>query len=711
MCELRLRYVAMSSAALLSAAAWFSPASAQVQLDELFVTATGRPEPPSRIVGTIQVIDKAEIERSTASSVTGLLAEHAVGFLSEWTPGQTQINIRGATTDGQGRDFKSQVLVLINGHRAGTANVSKLSLADIDRIEIVRGPSSVIYGSQNMGGVINIIYKTGFTAPGTFVEGSTGSWGLAQGRAQNGGVSKDIDWYGGVAGGTRGDYRIGGSGGKELNTSWHRRGAAGDIGYQINENNHVDLNVRTDGIYNTGFRGSDANIFSSDDRFNRSFDLNYRGKIPDGRVSWFFQNYGVTDVDDLNHPSPLASPFTTADDNRRQLDIIGSRFQPRVKMWDSNDLLLGWDWEQSWLRSTRLRLPTATSPFDNNQSELVNALYFEDAQTFFNERLTVRGGLRKTFGTTNLDPTPNVPALIPGSTRYQATTYSVGSSWRAYDWLTFRAGASSGFRAPTATELGANFTTSLIGNVTFGNPGLTPETSNQIEAGATFTGNSFRVDAAIFQNVIRNRITTAVLSSSGGVTISNTINNPGDIVVQGVELQADADMIRTLSIPAGNWRWNVFGNGFYNFRMIDQGAPATFNTNQALRMYQYEAALGTRFGQSGAPWHDWSFQVNGILRGPMWYNTEEKLLVPGQVPNVTIFRKDAFWVVNTRGELLVAKGVTLFAAINNIFDVNQHPIFIALDQTPCIANPVSQNGACGNSMPGREFILGFQGRW
>ncbi|MGO7771011.1 TonB-dependent receptor plug domain-containing protein, partial [Rhizobium ruizarguesonis] len=76
-------------------------------------------------------------------------------------------NLRGASTDGQGRDFRSQVLVLVNGRRAGTANLSKLSPSDVERIEIVRGPSSVIYGSQAMGGVVNIIMKTGATAPGT----------------------------------------------------------------------------------------------------------------------------------------------------------------------------------------------------------------------------------------------------------------------------------------------------------------------------------------------------------------------------------------------------------------------------------------------------------------------------------------------------------------------------------------------------------------
>jgi ABC-type cobalamin/Fe3+-siderophores transport system ATPase subunit len=256
-------------AAILAAAAWLSPAAAQVNLDEVVVTPGGRPEsrkrvtgtvqviggrdlvaadspavgpvaaetpgPAGRVVGPVQVIERSTIERSTAKSVADLLAQNAVGFLSEWTPGQTSINIRGAATDGQGRDFKSQVLVLINGHRAGTANVAKMSLADVDRIEIVRGPSSVIYGSQNMGGVINIIMKTGRTAPGTFAEVNGGSWGLEQGKAQNGGVRNGVDWYGGVYAGRRDDFHISG-GAREGNTAWRRQSASSSLGYQVNEN-------------------------------------------------------------------------------------------------------------------------------------------------------------------------------------------------------------------------------------------------------------------------------------------------------------------------------------------------------------------------------------------------------------------------------------------------------------------------------------------
>ncbi len=684
-----------------------SPAWSQnVRLDEIVVTPTSRLEPRSRFAGTVQVIDKEEILHSSAKSVTDILAENAVGFLSEWTAGQTSLNIRGAASDGQGRDFRSQILVLINGHRAGTANLSKLSLADVERIEIVRGPSSVIYGSQNMGGVINIIMKTGRSAPGTFVQGSAGSWDQYQGWIQNGGVRNGVDWYAGLSGGTRGDYRVGG-GARELNTNWNRGGAAGSFGYQINETNRVDFNARQDGVYNTGFRGSAANIFNQEDRFNRSFDFAYQGRTKDSQLDWYLQTYGVTDVDDFRYSVPSAG--TTVDHNRRQQDIAGARFQPRVRPFEGNELLLGWDTERSWLRSDRLRRPAAASPQDNNQSEEVNAFYFDDAQSLFGDRLTVRGGVRKTYGTTSFDPTPNLTNQVPGTRDYQATTYATGATYQALDWLSFRVGASSGFRAPTATDLGANFIATPIGNFIFGNPALQPETAEQIEAGATVLWRSLRFDAVVFQNVISDRITTR---RRGTTNISDTINNPGDIIVQGVEFQLDADVFKTFAVDAGSWRWKVFGNGYYNFHMVDEGAPATANTTRPQRIYEYQAGIGTRFGQNGEAWRPWSLQILGILRGPMWYDTEEVLLIPLGEPNSTfIHRKSPFWVWNLRGEIDAFPGVRFFGAVNNLFDINQHPIFIALDQFPCIAGPASQNGACGNSMPGREFLVGLQGRF
>ena len=57
--------------------------------------------------------------------------------------------------------LSSRVLILVNGTNAGTINLAKIPTDDIERIEIVKGPSSVLYGPSAMGGVINIITKEG----------------------------------------------------------------------------------------------------------------------------------------------------------------------------------------------------------------------------------------------------------------------------------------------------------------------------------------------------------------------------------------------------------------------------------------------------------------------------------------------------------------------------------------------------------------------
>lgn len=691
------------------------PAASAVAPDQLVVTPGGRREERGKVAGTVQVIDRAVIERSTSQSVTELLRENAVGFFSEWTPGQTSINVRGAATEGQGRDFRSQVLVLINGHRAGTANLSKLSLGDVDRVEIVRGPASVVYGSQNLGGVINIIMKTGRSAPGTLVESTVGSWDLYQGKVQHGGTSQGVDYYVGVTGGERDDYHSGKGGRTMDNTAWERRGVTASLGYQINDNNRLEFNTRTDGIYNVGFRGSAANHFAEDDRSNNSADVSYFGRTSDGAFNWFMQGYIVEDFDNFRWASP-SSGGTSLDHNRRNLDIVGTRVQPRVRPWAGNELLVGWDWEESTLRSDRLRIGLGGAPLvqippqDNNQTDRVQGLYFEDSQTFFNDVLGLRGGMRYTTGEISFDHTPNDPNQVNTSHEYDALIYSFGGTLLITEGVVVRAGTSTGFRSPTATEF-ASRTINLNGTRTFGNPNLDPETNEQIEVGANVSGWLGTFDMALFQNVISDRITT-LRRPGTAPAVSDYINNPGDIEVRGIEIGFDANLMRLIGANESTWRWNLFSNGYYHFDMTDKGAPATANTDKVQRMYEYEASIGTRFGQSGPGVRDWSFQTIGLLRGPMWYDTEEVLLRPlGEPRDTFIHRKDPFWVWNIRGDIELTEGLKLFAGVNNLFDVNEHPIFIATDSRPCIANPTSQNGGCGTSMPGREYLVGLQWRW
>ncbi|MGA0596554.1 TonB-dependent receptor [Enterovirga sp. CN4-39] len=694
---------------------------APTSLDEIVVTATGIPTRQSEVAATTQVIDREKIGHSSAKSLTDLLAENAAGFLSEWAPGQTSINIRGGATDGQGRDFKGQVLVLINGRRAGTANLSKLSVADVERIEIVRGPASVIYGSQNIGGVINIILKTGRTAPGSLIEGTTGLWELAQGRAQTGGTVEGVDYYLGVSGSRRGDYDAGG-GRRQINTSWKRNGLTGAFGFQVHPDHRFDFTFRTDGIYDSGFRGSSANYLSRDNRFNASFDASYSGVALDGGANLFAQFYAVRDVDQFKWASPvvrsgsLPAPGTSSDYNKRGLDIAGTRLQPRFTLWEGNELLIGHDWEESVLRSHRYRIGVPGNvlaqvpPYDNNQTDRSQAIYFENIQKLFDNRVTLRGGLRQTWGRTYFQQTPYLAAQRPASNPYDALTYSAGAAWTASDWLALRVGASSGFRAPTATELAADFT-ALGGGRTFGNPNLKPETSDQIEVGATFAGPGWRLDAALFQNVIQDRITTRL--RPGVANTSDYVNNPGDVLIRGIELQYDQDMLALIGRQSDAWRWQFYANGSYNFDMKDKGSltVATANTHNVERVYRYQAALGTRFGSIGTA-HDWTIQVQSIIRGPVYYNTEENLLVPEVEPyREYIWKKSPFAIWNVRGEVQLDEGVQLYLAVNNVFDVNNHPLFIANDKGAVVADLRFYNGGIGTSMPGRDVQVGVQARF
>src|SRR5580693_238490 len=143
-------------------------------LDEIVIVATRTPTPISHIGNSVTVIDQAEIGASQATAVADLLAQTpGVSFARNGGVGElTSVFIRGANSD--------ETVVLIDGVQvtdpwstAGGYFFDNLLSAGIGKIEILRGAQSTLYGSQAMGGVINIIsaepterFGGGFTAEG-----------------------------------------------------------------------------------------------------------------------------------------------------------------------------------------------------------------------------------------------------------------------------------------------------------------------------------------------------------------------------------------------------------------------------------------------------------------------------------------------------------------------------------------------------------------
>ena len=571
----------------------------------------------------------------------------------------------------------------------------------------MRGPSSVIYGSQNMGGVINIILKTGRTAPGNSSKARCGSWDLLEGKAQSGGVYKGFDWY---VGGRRQHARQLPHRRRrrsELNTGLDPRyGVTGALGYQIDDNNRVDVNVRTDGIYDAGFRGSSANLFAFDTRYNHlvRHQLHRQDAATSG-VNFFFQAYGVNDVDDLNNPSPLSAlnAVDRAHHGRpqpaRQLDILGTRFQPRFKFCPATSCCSASTGSAAGCARTATAhggaAVTQLSPQDNNQTDNVFAVYLEDSQSLLRrpaDRARRRAPDLRHDGArldaVRADADPRHQSTTRRRPTRPARTYAVT------DWLTCRAGASSGFRAPTATELGANFTTTPIGNTIFGNPGLEPETSQQFEVGATVDWNGGRFDAALFQNTHHQpHHERGSPSSTGGRRLRRPVNNPGEHRGAGHRVAGAGRHAQDVQLlPAGNWRWNVFGNGYYNFNMIDCGAPPAAGTDPRDAHQQVRGMASERVRPDGtadvarleppAPAASCAGRCGTTPRRAFRRCSSRAEPQRHRLPRRA---RSGSGTRATRSKS--SKGINLFAAVNNIFDVNHHPIFIALDQTPCIANP------------------------
>ena len=139
-------------------------AHAQSRLDPVVIVGTREPQAASRSTSDIVVIDLEKIRHSTADSVEDLLRREAgVQLARNGGPGQNAgFFIRGASTNS--------TVVLVDGVRIGSSTLGQaqfesLNLAQIERIEVLRGPASSLYGADAVGGVIQIFTRRGEGPP------------------------------------------------------------------------------------------------------------------------------------------------------------------------------------------------------------------------------------------------------------------------------------------------------------------------------------------------------------------------------------------------------------------------------------------------------------------------------------------------------------------------------------------------------------------
>lgn len=194
------RRALMAGASLCTFAILSTPLAAQTpaapdELPEIVVTATRAPLSIARTGSAVTVIRGEDVAASGAKSFADAL-RGAPGldiYESGGPGGLSNLSLRGSSP--------GQTLILIDGQRVGDPttptgelDLGALSATDIDRVEVLRGPQSALYGSDAMGGVVNIITRKGAGQPKVSLLVEGGSYGTLHSRAAVSGGTETLSY-------------------------------------------------------------------------------------------------------------------------------------------------------------------------------------------------------------------------------------------------------------------------------------------------------------------------------------------------------------------------------------------------------------------------------------------------------------------------------------------------------------------------------------
>ena len=554
-----------------------------VQLSEVVVTAARIAEPFRDVTANVTLINADEIAASPARDIGELLAEKGVGYIRKY-PGQlTSIGIRGFKTDTHGNDLKAHVLILLNGRRSGTGNLSKLLTKNVERVEIIRGPGAVQYGSAAMGGVVNIITRQGKGDLSAEAHGTLGNFnydevGLLINTAQS-----NFDLSSSFSRSTMDDYDTG-SGDKFKNSGYdHIDHYSLNAGYTFHDSQRISLifnRYYADEIGSPGyFSANDLDDYTNSS--NHSIDLIYDGSA--ALYTWQVRYFTGNDRDTWHDPV-VSNPDFWDDDTPSQRDTDQYGTQAQISM-DINSVRLttGMDW---------LKYEVDAS-WDPKETEYENcAVFFLAKAKFMDSKLIVDGGLRYD----SFDVEVNKPAGNDEDDTNVSTSF--GLAYLLTNELKIRAHYGEAFVMPGADEMAADY--SIWGTYYIGNPDLDPESSRTYEGAVDYTGSSLKASLGYFYTRFKDKIENVVSSDFS----SSTWDNIGKAEISGIEGTFSWDLGSLF-----NWKHEV--RPYVSFVYLD--TYEDLDTNKDLK---YTNEWNASYGVSINDYEGFSARLNFSYTGP-----------------------------------------------------------------------------------------------
>jgi vitamin B12 transporter len=587
---------------------------ATVRQPEVVVSASRVPLPAQEVGSAVSVVDGADIERRQVRALSDVLREVPGLTVNRSGPigSLTQVRIRGAEGN--------QTLVLIDGMEVNDPsgpsefNFGNLLASDVERVEVLRGPQSALYGSDAIGGVINIITRRGAgpATAGLSVEGGSFRTGQASANLRGGGASYHYAF--GITGFSSDGVSIAPKDEGNSEQDGHENRTYGArIGFTPLPDLEIDLTGRyidsqTDSDRQPAVAGIvrtvDGDVVSDTQQRTGRIQASY--SLFDG--AWTHQVGAGLNEEKADTRTNGAVTFE-ADGKKARYDYQTSVFFGTPDFEDARHTVSLQAEREDDSQVTR-------SAFSSTDLDLTNYGYAGEYRIALWDRLFLSGGARHDDNDIFKD----------------ANTWRATAAW-LHDATSSRLHTSygTGVKNPTLFEVfgsTANFT---------GNPNLTPERSRGWDVGVeqSLLGDRAVIDVTYFNNRI-----TDLIQGSG----NTAVNLAGTSRIDGIEVSASVEMAPDLRLT-GQYTWTDGEDA--NGTELVRRARHLASVNLSYRFLEGRASV------------DLGFDYNGKQDDTQFSNFFASRR------NVTL---DDFTLVDVAASYAITDKVELFGRVENLLD-------------------------------------------
>ncbi len=615
-------------------------------LPEQVVTATAEPAARRELPVFVQVIERREIADSGLATLDDLLTVKTPGTIIKYPGAYTSIRLRGFDSYvSPGANIDAKTLVLVDGNPLGSGNLSLVPLDTVERVEVMSGPGSVLYGASAMGGVINVITRRGTGPVSGAVEAGYGSFDhFSPSASLQGGLGEGAFGFALASRmNTTQAYAMGGDK-TYRNTDSHDGAASATLTLRPAEGHDVHLWLNYFDAWDMGDPGPVYQL-TPQARVNdsmKNFAATYTGGVSDWDIDWRLACWAGRH----DYTNRSTSYYERADLTTHQLGADGRITVPTGSF---GRLSVGGRYQSI----QELRGGDGVYAPDNRYDAW--SLYTEEKVELGD--VTVLGGLRYDRYQLAIESNDVIADVDAQGKELSQLSWRLGLNWRALDWLSFRASAGSAFTPPDAYKYSGEY--QLWGVTYYGNPNLKPESGVTWEGGVDVAWEGLAISGGYFYTTYDDAITAAPASPDIDPFGQTWVN------AKGWQLSGIEASIRR------PWEWSVGKRSvsidpyvnlvcYLDRHLADETLAAQRKTDTVLNLSQYAVTPGIQLGWDNLVRLD----LNGQWQGPQTVMDWD----PASATYMQTKDKDPFFIFNARLSVHPVENLETYVYVNNVSD-------------------------------------------